>query len=332
VVDRTTPLADVLTADGALLGERDGWLQALRFSGVEAEWRAARAGQAVADGSVRGFLRVRGRDAARLLQGIVTSDVEALAVDQAQASLLLTPKARVVADLSIGRTGEEEFLVMCGAPAFDAVFQTLRRYRLASKATIDDARGQLAAVLVLGTPGDPPERGVWRLPHPLGHELAGPAEAVAAAWRQLRADGAAAIGADALELLRVDAGVPRLGSELDESVFPAEAGLVDRTVSFTKGCYLGQETVARMHYRGHPNRRLRRLGFDGAAPPAGAHLRSGEREVGRVTSVAALPDGRVVGLGYVRREVDDDAKLDAGAPAAAVAAHLVAGTVLEARP
>ena len=109
-------------------------------------------------------------------------------------------------------------------------------------------------------------------------------------------------------------------------------GVVERAVSFTKGCYLGQETVARMHYRGHPNRRLRRLAFDGTAPAAAAPLRDGAREVGRVTSVATLPDGRAVGLGYVRREVSDDAELDAGAPEAPVVAHLVAGTVLEARP
>src|SRR5262249_20617852 len=163
------------------------------------------------------------------------------------------------------------------------------------------------------------------LPGPLGEELAGPVDAVARRWRELRDAGAAPVGTDALELLRVDAGVPWLGAELDESVFPAEAGVVERAVSFTKGCYLGQETVARMHYRGHPNRRLRQLQFEGDAPAAGAPLRAGAREVGRVTSAAALPDGRVVGLGYVRREVADDAVLDVGDPEAAVAARLLAG-------
>jgi folate-binding protein YgfZ len=130
----------------------------------------------------------------------------------------------------------------------------------------------------------------------------------------------------------VDAGVPWLGAELDESVFPAEAGVVERAVSFTKGCYLGQETVARMHYRGHPNRQLRQLLFEGDAPAAGTPLRSGARDVGRVTSAAALPDGRVVGLGYVRREVGNDAVLEASGPGEPVAARLLAGTVLQARP
>ena len=113
----TTPLADVLTADGALLGERDGWLQALRFTGVEAEWLAAQAGRAVADRSARGFLRVHGRDAAKLLQGIVTSDVDALDLGQAQPSLLLTPKGRVVADLTILRADEDAFVVASAAAA-----------------------------------------------------------------------------------------------------------------------------------------------------------------------------------------------------------------------
>jgi aminomethyltransferase len=332
VVAATTPLADVLTADGALLGERDGWVQALRFGGVDGEWRAAHAGRAVVDRSARGLVRVHGRDAAKLLQGIVTNDVDALEVGQAQPSLLLTPKARMVADLTILRADEDAFVVLCEAAAHDAVFQTLRRYRLASKASIEDARGQLAAIALLGGGRHDTPEGLWRLPFSLGVELAGPAEAVADAWVRVRQDGASPIGADALELLRIDAGVPRLGAELDETVFPAEAGVVERAVSFTKGCYLGQETVARMHYRGHPNRRLRRLTFEGAAPAAPASLRDGEREVGRVTSAATLPDGRTVGLGYVRREVADDAELDAGPPGAPVAAHLVAGTVLEARP
>ncbi len=339
----TTPLADVLTADGALLGERDGWLQALRFDGAESEWHAAHEGRAVTDRSARGFVRVQGRDAGKLLQGIVTSDVDALDVGRAQPSLLLTPKARVVADLTILRIAEDAFILACEAQAHDPVSQTLRRYRLASKASIEDARGQLAALgfLGAGTNGQlatravanwPTDDGLWPLPFALGIELVGPADAVADAWIRLRQDGASPVGAEALELLRIDAGVPRLGAELDESVFPAEAGVVERAISFTKGCYLGQETVARMHYRGHPNRRLRRLAFDGAVPAAAAPLRDGAREVGRVTSAAALPDGRVVGLGYVRRDVGDDAALDAGAPEAPVVAHLVTGTVLEARP
>jgi folate-binding protein YgfZ len=342
-VAATTPLADVLTADGALLGERDGWMQALRFSGVDAEWREAHESRVVADRSARGFVRVHGRDAAKLLQGIVTSDVDALGAGQAQPSLLLTPKARVVADLTILRMAEDAFVVVCEAAAHDAVSQTLRRYRLASKASIEDVRGQMAAVALLGAAANGQlatpaaanwsiDHDLWPLPSALGVELAGPADAVADAWVRLREDGASPIGTDALELLRIDAGIPRLGAELDESVFPAEAGVVERAVSFTKGCYLGQETVARMHYRGHPNRRLRRLVFDGAVVAGAAPLRDGAREVGRVTSAATLPDGRTVGLGYVRRDVPDDAQLETGSPEAPVGAHVVTGTVLEARP
>ncbi len=108
-------------------------------------------------------------------------------------------------------------------------------------------------------------------------------------------------------MLRVEAGVPRYGAELDEQVMPAEVGVVDRAVSFTKGCYVGQEPVARLHYRGHANRSLRALA-PAVVPGPGAVVVSGEREVGRVTSAVESPSlGGPLALAVVRREVDDGA-------------------------
>ena len=132
----------------------------------------------------------------------------------------------------------------------------------------------------------------------------------------LVAAGYRPIGADAFEIARVEAGVPRFGAEIDESVLPAETGLVDRAVSFTKGCYVGQEPVARLHYRGHPNRHLRRLvGLDGGLPSVPAEIVLGERVVGRLTSVAQPPGGGpAVGLGYVRREVEEGAIIEVRQP------------------
>ena len=108
-------------------------------------------------------------------------------------------------------------------------------------------------------------------------------------------------GEDVLELLRIEAGCPRLGAELDEDVLPAEAHLTERAVSFTKGCYTGQEIVARIESRGRVNHLLVGLAFEAETPALGAPLREGERQVGEVTSVCVSPQCGAIGLGYVRR-------------------------------
>ena len=140
-------------------------------------------------------------------------------------------------------------------------------------------------------------------------ELIGPRAALDAAWQRLAAgldalDGRV-FGDEAYDVLRIEAGMPRFGAEIDEQVMPAEAGVVDRAVSFTKGCYIGQEPVARLHYRGHANRGLRSILLDGTLPEAGATVEVDGREVGRITSAAESPTiGRAVALAIVRREVD----------------------------
>jgi folate-binding protein YgfZ len=121
---------------------------------------------------------------------------------------------------------------------------------------------------------------------------------------------------DELELLRIRARTPRFGREIDDRVLPAEAGLVERAVSFTKGCYPGQEPVVRLHHRGHANRGLRVLELEGELPEYDAEVRHGEKVVGRVTSAARDADGRVVVLAYVRVDVPPVAELTIGvAPA-----------------
>ena len=142
----------------------------------------------------------------------------------------------------------------------------------------------------------------------LGPRAATDAALVLLADRLPRFDGDV-FDEDAAEVLRVEAGVPRFGAEIDERVMPAEAGLVDRAVSFTKGCYVGQEPVARLHYRGHANRALRALG-PAVVPGPGAVVVVGEREVGRVTSsVDSLSLQRPLSLAIVRREVEEGARV-----------------------
>jgi folate-binding protein YgfZ len=236
----------------------------------------------------RAFVRVAGPDAADYLQRMVSNDVEALEPGGSCEALLLTPKARVIAPLLVLRRSAEDFLLLTELELGETVAQHLLRMRFAAKAEIE--REEHESVLVLGESG-PLENADYGVP---AHELIdepGPAEA-----RRL--------GEDDLERLRIEAGTPRFGREIDDRVLPAEAGLVERAVSFTKGCYPGQEPIARLHYRGHANRSLRRLEVEGEPPPYDAEIVVGDKVVGRVTS--ALPGAA---LGYLRTDLPEDAEL-----------------------
>ena len=151
-----------------------------------------------------------------------------------------------------------------------------------------------------------PEAG-WH-PGPLGALLLATPEAARAAWDAAIAGGAVPIGAETRETLRIERGLPRFGIDFDGANLPAEAGVVERAISFTKGCYIGQEPVVRLAHRGHANRELRRLQL-AESPELPATLEEDGREVGRLTSSAGLPEGGAAALGYVRRAVADGAEL-----------------------
>jgi folate-binding protein YgfZ len=304
---------------------------------LAAQVRAVRETVGIADRRGRAFTLLDGPDAVKFLQGMVTNDVDAIDVGSAGYALLLTPKARVVADMRLTRLAEATFLADAEPAAGDGLRRMLTRYRLASKVTIEacDERygliavaGPKAGMLVLDALGvlprvDAPEgEGVEAAlesgpVHVLASifcgekafELIGERAAIDEAWARLEPalsnhDGRV-FGDEAYDVLRVEAGVPQFGAEIDEQVMPAEVGVVDRAVSFTKGCYVGQEPVARLHYRGHANRGLRAILLDGELPEAGAAVLVEGRDVGRVTSAVASPTlGRAVALAIVRREVD----------------------------
>ena len=235
----------------------------------------------------REFVGVAGPDAADYLQRMVSNDVEALATGDACPALLLTAKARLIAPLVVLRRGEDDFLLLTEPGLGEVVRAHLTRMRLRAQCNIDAE--QHDSVLVFGAAtGFPTD---WLGAH----------EAVDADLEVTLAD-------EELELRRIEDGVPRWERELDDRILPAEAGL-DRThISFSKGCYPGQEPVARLHFRGHPNRGLRVIELD-ELPEYDAPLEHEGREVGRVTSAARRPDGTVVALAYVRTEVPDDAPL-----------------------
>jgi folate-binding protein YgfZ len=218
---------------------------------------------------------VSGPDAADYLQRMVSNDVEALADGEACDALLLTAKARIVAPLRVLRRAREDFLLVTEPELGEAVRAHLLRTRFAAKAEIEPEQHE--SWLVLGGEEVIDER-------PPGEE----------------------VGEEEFERWRIESGIPRWGRELDDRVLPAEAGLDETHISFTKGCYPGQEPIARQHYRGKINRRLRVLDVEGEVAP-GDELELDGKTVGRVTSAV---DG--VALGYVRVEVPDDATLAVG--------------------
>jgi tRNA-modifying protein YgfZ len=218
---------------------------------------------------------------------MVSNDVVALRPGESCDALLLTPKAKLIAPLRVWRRGAEDFLLLSEPELGEAIHSTLVRARFAAKCEIEPE--EHVSAIVLGEDGDGipcPDYGV-------------PAREVLDA----NVDGA---DVEELERLRIEAGTPRWGRELDDRVLPAEAGLDERAVSFTKGCYPGQEPIARLRYRGKVNRRLRVLSTESATP--GEEIHYDGKAVGRVTS--AVPG---VALAYVRTEVPDDAELDVGA-------------------
>ena len=293
---------------------------------VREQLAAARAGAAIGARDELAFVRVSGRDAARLLQNVVTSDIDALAVGQGQYGLALTPKGKPIADAWIVRDGEDSFVCACEAMAQDELSAMLRRYRLASRAEIAPVTSELRLLeRPLAAPGEGWHAG------PLGALLLADPAAAQAAWDAALAEGLVPIGGETRETLRIEQGLPRFGVDFDDSNLPAEAGVVERAVSFTKGCYIGQEPIVRLAHRGHANRELRRLRL-GASLELPATLLEGERDVGRVTSSAGLPEGGAAALGYVRSAVADGAALVALDARGERVAALDAGRVAAGRP
>jgi tRNA-modifying protein YgfZ len=233
----------------------------------------------------RAYVRVSGPDAADFLQRMVSNDVVALAPGESCDALLLTAKARVIAPLRVLRRAADDFLLLTEPDLGERVRRELLRYRFAAKAAIEPE--EHASTIVFGEADGIPTL-----------DYGEPAVEV------LDEELAPTLDPAMLERRRIEAGTPAWGREIDDRILPAEAGLDETHVSFTKGCYPGQEPIARQHYRGKVNRRLRRLDVDGSPAPE-AEIRLGEKVVGRVTSAV---EGRA--LGYVRVDVPADAELE----------------------
>jgi tRNA-modifying protein YgfZ len=233
----------------------------------------------------RDYVAVRGPDAADFLDRMLSNEVE----NAPCRALLLTPKARVIAPLVVTRRGDDDFLLLTEPGLGEAVRSTLLRARFAAKCEIE--LEEHTSLVVFAGDADGIPNGDYGEPAVEVLDTEPPTDL---------------LDEEELERRRIEAVTPRWGQEIDDRVLPAEAGLTETHVSFTKGCYPGQEPIARLHYRGKANRALRVLEVEGSPQPE-TEVFHGDKAVGRITS--SVPG---LSLGYVRTDVPDDAKLTVG--------------------
>lgn len=316
------------------------------------------------DRSARGAVTVTGPDTLRFLQDLLSQDLAELGDGEGVHALLLQPQGKLDVDLRLLRITDEEFRLDCEVGMGERLAASLERYRIRVKVQIEDRTETEGCIMlrgpetigrvetVLGVEAPPTQhrhavtdsglravRANWSGPTETGGstgvDLLGSRAVVTAAWAALRESGVRRAGLDAYETARIIAGIPRQGRDLDERVIPQEAFLDGDAVSFTKGCFIGQELVCRIDTRGHVNRYLRLLSMksdnsiwtpSSVATVVGAQIVSNAKVVGEVTSVARLPTapGNFAALGYARREVQPPSEVTISTPTGAITATVEA--------
>ena len=295
------------------------------------EVRALHETAGAVDRSDRGAVLVTGPDGWSYLQNLVSADLDAVGDGEGVHSLLLTPQGKLDVDFRLLRVGDEAWLD-CDPGFGEQLAASLNRFRIRVDCAVTDRSGSWGSLAVRGAdavaaagalgvelPSAAHAHVRWedavvvRVPWPGcdGFDVVGPPETVVGAADRLSAAGVPAVSADAYEAVRIELGIPRQGFELDEKTIPQEAFLELDAVSFTKGCFLGQELVCRIDTRGRVNRYLRRLtAIDDGRPPRGSEIVSGDKVVGTVTSTVDTADLPAAALGYVRHEVDPPAEVE----------------------
>ena len=295
---------------------------------LDAQYRQLREECGVLDRSDRGKLILRGAEAAEYLQGQLTNDIEALAPSEGCYAALLDRKGHMQADMRVLRLADDEVWIDTEAKALPVARRHLEMYKVGREVEVEDVTEARALLSLIG-PRSADLCGAPPLPEhesealsvngieclavgtALGIDLiaaAADSERLGAALADL---GAVEVSPGAVEILRIEAGRPRFGDEMDSSTMPAEAGIVGAAVNFEKGCYIGQETVARLHYRGKPNRYLRGLRLSAPAAP-GEALLAGDKEVGKVGGSCVSPVYGPIALAILRREAEPGAELSLG--------------------
>jgi tRNA-modifying protein YgfZ len=285
---------------------------------ASSDYRIATEACGLLDRSERGKLALTGREAKSFLQGQVTNDVEGLSPGEGCYAAFLTPKGKMLGDLRILDAGDE-ILLDTERVALQELFNMIRRFSIGFDVELHKRTLESGLLSLLGPESEAVAGGAGGLGELEHSNSAVTVGGIGA--RAIRTDlgidllcdaadvdglraalGVAAVSEAVAECLRVERGRPRFGVDLDDTVIPQEAGLNERAVSFTKGCYVGQETVARLHYRGKPNRHLRGLRLGADAAVTGDELTFEGRPVGRVASVALSPRFGPIALALVRRE------------------------------
>jgi folate-binding protein YgfZ len=342
---KTLSLEEAHLSAGAQLVERDGWLVPASYGDAGGEYEAVRGGAGVGlfDLSSRGRIEVRGKEAVQFLNGLITNDVKTLAPGAWMWAAFPNPQGRLLAFARVVRASDEESFLFDTEPVTRAtVFRLLERFTLAGDFKVKDLSDETAQLSLQGARAseivgalfgveasrlargsvavvsrDNQTTTLARATHTGedGFDLYVETQSASALWNALVAAGARPVGYDALETLRVEAGVPRYGVDVSETNVVSEAGL-DEAVSFTKGCYVGQEIIARIHWRGHVAKKLTGLLLDddGAnereieTSPAGSNqselkikTTDGAREIGHVTSSVFSPHlQKRIALGTVK--------------------------------
>ena len=308
-----------------------------------AEHRVLRDGAGLVDRSERGKLALSGAGAIEFLNGQVTNELADLRAGEGRYAAFLTHKGKMLGDLRILAVGEgdaapQELLLDTERVALQALFDMINRFKVGYEVQLHKRTLQRGLLSLIG-PESASVAGAARLGRAehdsvtvelegvgclavrtdAGVDLICEAEDTGRLTDVLLERGAASVSTEAAECVRIESGRPRFGIDIADTI-PQEAGLNERAVSFTKGCYVGQETVARLHYRGKPNRHLRGLRLSAPAL-GGMEIYLGERSVGRVGSVASSPDLGPIALALLRREAAPGAQVGVGE--AAIAAEVV---------
>ena len=296
---------------------------------LDGQYRALREEAGFLVRSGRAMLDVTGPEAVDYLQGQLTNDIEVIEPGGGGYSALLDRKGHMQGDMRVLRVGPEAVWLDLEPEALPAVLRHLSMYKIGREVEVTDATAARSLVSVIG-PGSARLAAIPPLgPEGANHEIAiGPVTARAVATDlgfdllceaadvaelevALREAGVAEVSADAAEIVRVESGRPRFGREMTTETIPQEAGINERAVSFSKGCYIGQETVARLHYKGKPNRHLRGL-RSSRVLEAGAEVRAGDKVVGRVGTAVLSPALGPVALAILRREAEPGAEVSVG--------------------
>lgn len=329
-----TPLREVHKAAGATLGEYFGCELPARFTNPREEYSFAKNTAAVADKNYRAFFKFMGPDRVRYLNAVLTNNIRDLQPGQGIPSLLLNPQGHILAELDTYAMAGH-LLVGTYAMIRERTAATLDKFIIMDDVALEDVTEQFGVVSIEGPVsakiisalGGPPLELMSELSH-IETQIAGiscrlvrrspggipgaefivPRDLLPKLWQALvdgaRANGGGPIGYDALSAVRLEAGIPWFGYDFDETNIPHEAGLETSHISYTKGCYTGQEIVERVRSRGHVNRRRVGVTFSGETIPAAkTPLLAGGAEVGFVTRAAfSYALERPIGMAYIRRE------------------------------